>query len=216
MVKIAPSILAADFGNLAQEVRLLEDAGADMLHFDVMDGCFVPNISFGAGIIKSVRNITNLPFDVHLMITKPQDKLEWFVQAGADIITIHVEACTNIIQTLQKIRSLGCKSAVSLKPETPSEVIKPLLGYVDMVLVMSVNPGFGGQKFMEDQLAKIKTIKELIKDMNIVLEVDGGINQATAPLVISAGADILVAGTAVLCDKNYHKNIESLRNSAGE
>ena len=216
MVKIAPSILSANFANLAEDIKLLDVAGADMIHFDVMDGCFVPNISFGAGVIKSVRPLTNLIFDVHLMINEPHDKITWFSEAGADIITIHAEACSDIIASLKKIRSLGCKAAISLNPSTSAETLIPLLDYLDMVLIMSVNPGFGGQKFMNEQLAKIRTVKKIIAGRDIVIEVDGGINKDTAPLAISAGADILVAGTAILNGDDYQANIKSLQNPTGE
>ncbi len=210
MVKIAPSLLSADFANLATEIKKLQSAGADMLHFDVMDGCFVPNLTFGASIIKSVKKISSLPFDVHLMIANPDDKVEWFAPY-ADILTIHYEASNNPQATLKKIKELGCKSAVSLKPQTPATVLAPLLDYLDMVLIMTVEPGFGGQAFMREQLQKVTAVKQMIKEREILIQVDGGINVQTAPFAISAGADILVAGTSVFQNGDYQRNIKALR-----
>ncbi len=211
MVKIAPSLLSADFAHLAEEIKRLDAAGADWLHLDVMDGCFVPNITFGPGLIKALRPLSQTIFDVHLMIQNPDDKVEWFAAAGADIITVHAEACRNLPQTLKQIRSLGCKSGLSLKPETSADVLKDVLDLVDVVLVMSVNPGFGGQKFMPEQLDKISAVKKLIGSRSITIEVDGGINPQTAALAKKYGADVLVAGTAVFADGKYAQNIQSLR-----
>lgn len=211
MVKIAPSLLAADFTDMKSEIRQLDAAGADWLHLDVMDGCFVPNITFGAGFIKALRPLSDKVFDVHLMIQAPDDKIEWFAEAGADIITVHAEACRNLPHTLEHIRSLGCKAGVSLKPETPAKVLETLLDKIDVVLVMTVNPGFGGQKFMLPQLEKISEVKQLIGRRNIVVEVDGGINPQTAVWAKEHGADVLVAGTAVFAGGNYKQNIDALR-----
>lgn len=211
MVKIAPSLLAADFTDMKSEIRQLDVAGADWLHLDVMDGCFVPNITFGAGFIKALRPLSDKVFDVHLMIQAPDDKIEWFAEAGADIITVHAEACRNLPHTLEHIRSLGCKAGVSLKPETSAKVLETLLDKIDVVLVMTVNPGFGGQKFMLPQLEKISEVKQLIGNRNIVVEVDGGINPQTAVLAKEHGADVLVAGTAVFAGGNYKQNIDALR-----
>ncbi|MBE6444958.1 MAG: ribulose-phosphate 3-epimerase [Alphaproteobacteria bacterium] len=216
MVKIAPSLLSSDFSNLASEIKKLEKAGADLLHFDVMDGCFVPNLTFGAQFIKSVRNTTSLPFDVHLMINDPDNKIDWFSTAGSDIITVHAEACNNLRETLQKIRYLGCKSAVSLKPQTPLSAIENLYNDIDMVLIMSVEPGFGGQKFMDDQLNKVSQLKQIIGSKNIEIEIDGGINLQTAPMAVQAGADILVAGTAIFKDGKYQENIIAIQQAIGE
>ena len=211
MVKIAPSLLAADFTDMRSEIRQLDAAGADWLHLDIMDGCFVPNITFGAGFIKALRPLSDKVFDVHLMIQAPDDKVKWFAEAGADIITVHAEACHNLPHTLEHIRSLGCKAGVSLKPETSVKVLETLLDKIDVVLVMTVNPGFGGQKFMLPQLEKISEVKQLIGSRNIVVEVDGGINPQTAVLAKEHGADVLVAGTAVFAGGNYKQNIDALR-----
>lgn len=213
-VKIAASLLSADFAQLGEEVRAVSPF-ADMIHLDVMDGHFVPNLTFGAPVIKALRSLTSLPFDVHLMISPVEASCETFAQAGANILTIHAEASSSPLQTLQKIRSLGCKAGLALKPKTTPEILKPLLSFIDLILVMTVEPGFGGQTFLEDQLAKIREVRTLIDKSGfpIVLEVDGGITMATAPAAINAGADVLVAGTSVFKGgpENYAANIEALR-----
>lgn len=211
MVKIAPSILSADFANLGQEIKALEKAGADMIHIDVMDGNFVPNLTFGAGIVKAIRNYTKLPFDVHLMVQNPDEMIPWFVEAGADIITVHAESCKHLDKTISTIHEYGLKAGVSLNPSTSEESIKYVLDKLDLILVMSVNPGFGGQNFIESQLQKISAIKQLCAPYSIQIEVDGGINPMTAAECVAAGADILVAGTAVFAGGEYQKNIGNLR-----
>ncbi len=211
MVKIAPSILSADFGRLSEEIAALEKAGADLIHLDIMDGNYVPNLTFGAGVVKALRPQSKLPFDVHLMVNNPDEMIPWFIAAGADIITVHAEACRHLDKTLATIRSYGLKAGVSLNPATPENVLEYVLDKLDLVLVMLVNPGFGGQKFIESSLQKIARIKEMIAGREIELEVDGGINPLTAARCISAGADILVAGTSVFAGGEYARNIEALR-----
>ena len=211
MVKIAPSILSADFGRLSEEIVALEKAGADLIHLDIMDGNYVPNLTFGAGVVKALRPQSKLPFDVHLMVNNPDEMIPWFIAAGADIITVHAEACRHLDKTLSTIRSYGLKAGVSLNPATPENVLEYVLDKLDLVLVMSVNPGFGGQKFIDSSLQKIARIKEMIAGKEIELEVDGGINPLTAARCISAGADILVAGTSVFAGGEYARNIEALR-----
>lgn len=212
---IAPSILAADFSNLGAEVRAVDTAGADMIHVDVMDGHFVPNISIGPGVVKAIRPHSTLPFDVHLMIAPVDPYIQAFRDAGADIITVHPEAGPHVHRTLQAIKAAGAKAGVSLNPGTPAETIDPILDLVDLILVMSVNPGFGGQSFIETALPKIETLRKKIDatGRDIILEVDGGVNAKTAPRVISAGATALVAGTAVYGGNAslYADNIRRLR-----
>lgn len=198
MFKLAPSILSADFSELARQVSLIEKGGADLIHVDVMDGHFVPNISFGAGVMKSIKK-SNLNFDVHLMIENPDDYIEDFVTEKTEYITVHQEACRHLHRTVHHIKSLGIKAGVSLNPATPVETIKDMLPDLDMVLIMSVNPGFGGQKFIEFSIDKIKRLAALRKEMNgsFMIEVDGGVNLDNAMSLVNAGADILVAGSAV-------------------
>ena len=199
MLKIAPSILAADFSKLAEEVKCVDSLGADYIHIDVMDGHFVPNITLGPGIVKCLRPHTELPFDVHLMIENPDQYIKDFKEAGADIITVHVEACRHLHRTLQLIKQYEMQCGVVLNPHTPLEMIKHVLQEVDWILIMSVNPGFGGQIFIPDSLNKIATLNQWRQEQNLsyVIEVDGGVNEETARLCEEAGADVVVAGSAV-------------------
>jgi ribulose-phosphate 3-epimerase len=213
MVKIAPSILSADFSKLGEEILAVEKAGADYIHVDVMDGHFVPNITIGPLIVESIRPITKLPLDVHLMIENPDQYIEAFAKAGADYITVHVEACRHLHRTIQNIKSFGVKAGVVLNPATPVESIQHIIGEVDMVLLMTVNPGFGGQKFIPEVLPKIKKVKELAesKGLTIEIEVDGGVNPETAKQCIEAGATVLVAGSAIYNQEDYHEAISLIR-----
>ncbi len=213
---VAPSLLAADFTRLAEEVAAVEKAGADWLHLDIMDGHFVPNISFGPFILKALRPLTKMPFDVHLMIAPADPYLEAFAEAGADHILVHAEAGPHLHRSLQAILALGCKAGVVLNPATPAAHVEGVIDLVDIVLVMSVNPGFGGQKFLDSQLGKISAIRGMIaaSGRDIRLEVDGGIDAATAPRCIAAGADTFVAGTSVFKSHDYRAAIESLRGQA--
>ncbi len=211
MVLIAPSMLSADFSALRKDLEELEQAGADLIHWDIMDGHYVPNLTFGAGVVKQLRPYSKLPFDVHLMVTNPDDMVPWFAEAGADIITVHAEVCPHLDRTLDVIRAKGCQAGVSLNPSTPEDVLNYVLDKTDVILVMTVNPGFGGQVFLDSQLEKIRRIKAMIGDRDIKIEVDGGINPMTAAECISVGADILVAGTSVFAGRNFRKNIEALR-----
>lgn len=211
MVRIAPSILSADFGHLADEVKRVEDAGADMIHIDVMDGHFVPNITIGPVVVKAVRETTRLPLDVHLMISSPQHYIKAFSDAGADIITVHVEACIHLHRVVQSIRDIGLKAGVSLNPSTPLSSLEHILRDVDLVLLMSVNPGFGGQEFIPNILEKIIALRRLIEGMGVDIEVDGGIKVGNAAEVSSAGADILVIGSGIFTNKNYKKTIRDIK-----
>jgi ribulose-phosphate 3-epimerase len=214
-VRIAPSILSADFARLGEEVAAIEAAGADWVHVDVMDGHFVPNLTIGPAVVKALRPHSALPFDVHLMISPVDGFLDAFAEAGADIITVHPEAGPHIHRTVQRIKALGKLAGVSLNPATPAKMLDYLIDDIDLVLVMSVNPGFGGQSFITSQLRKIEAIRKMIdkSGRDIRLEVDGGIDVATAPLAIAAGADVLVAGTATFRGGpgHYAANIAALR-----
>jgi ribulose-phosphate 3-epimerase len=214
---VAPSILSADFAELGEEVRAVTAAGADWIHVDVMDGHFVPNITIGPPVVAALRRHTSVPFDVHLMIAPCDPYLAAFAEAGADLISIHVEAGPHLHRSLQAIRALGKRAGVVLNPGTPAALVAPVLDLVDLVLVMSVNPGFGGQAFIPAVVAKIAELEEMIGERAIRIEVDGGINRETAALVAAAGADTLVAGSAIFSDgpDHYAANIAAIRAAAG-
>lgn len=218
-VKIAPSILSADFARLADALQGAEQAGADWIHVDVMDGHFVPNLTIGAPVVKALRRETKLPLDVHLMIEKPEQLIEAFVEAGADYVTVHVEASVHLHRTIERIRELGAKPGVSLNPATPLSAIDEVLPYVDLVLVMSVNPGFGGQRYIPTSTAKIAALRRTLDERSlwgVEIEVDGGISPKTAPEVVAAGATVLVAGAAVFnATGTVTDNIALLRSSVG-
>lgn len=213
MIKVAPSILSADFADMGKSVEYIDKCGADMIHCDVMDGAFVPNITFGPNMVKAIRKHTNKPLDVHLMIEKPERYIDDFVKAGADYITVHFEATVHPHRTLEYIRSCGVKSGIVYNPGTPVDSLKYLIDSVDMVLIMSVNPGFGGQKFISNTLDKIKEVKKTVGDRDVLIEVDGGINLDNAKAVKEAGANVLVAGNSVFCATEPKSVIEQLKNS---
>ncbi len=215
-IKISPSILSADFSILGEEIKSLEKAGADLIHVDVMDGHFVPNITMGPPIIKMIRKCTKLPFDVHLMISPVEKYIKDFANAGSDIITIHPEATDNLKRAVKTIKSLGKKAGVSLNPKTPISVLMDVINEIDLILIMSVNPGFAGQSFMSEVLPKVKELRQIIneKKLKIDIEIDGGINFETAPLAVKAGANILVSGTTIFAGGSLKENILKLRNCA--
>ncbi|GIP32958.1 ribulose-phosphate 3-epimerase [Paenibacillus sp. J2TS4] len=216
-LRIAPSILSADFARLAMEIKEVENGGADWIHVDVMDGHFVPNLTLGPIIVEAIRPGTSLPLDVHLMIEKPERYISAFAKAGADYITVHAETCPHLHRTLHMIKEEGVKPGIALNPATPLSVLDHVLEEVDLILIMTVNPGFGGQRFISSMLSKIRELRRLVAESgrDIAIEVDGGINEQTAPLVVEAGADVLVAGSAVFGDRDRAAAIRRIR-AAGE
>ena len=210
---ISPSLLAADFGNLERDIHMINQSQADWFHLDIMDGIFVPNISFGFPVMKIIKKHAQKPLDVHLMITDPDRYIDDFYQAGANILTVHFEACNHLHRTVQKIKSLGIKAGVTLNPHTPVHLLKDIIAEVDLVLIMSVNPGFGGQKFIPNALEKVKELKQLIKEKksNALIEVDGGVDHTNAKSLIKAGCDVLVAGSYIFKSKNPQKTIKGLK-----
>ena len=217
MKKIAPSILSADFGKLDEEILAVEAAGADWLHIDVMDGQFVPNITIGPGPVKWLRKITRLPFDTHLMIENPERFIDHFADAGSDLITVHVEAARHLNRTVAQIREKGIKAGVSLNPATPLVQIEPILGDIDVLLIMSVNPGFGGQKFIDSILPKIRKAREMADSIapNVIIEVDGGVTLDNISSIAEAGADVIVSGASIFGSGNYEQTIKLMKNLIG-
>lgn len=216
MIKLAPSILSADFARLLEDVKKVESAGCEYLHIDVMDGHFVPNITLGPGLVKSLRKDVNMVFDAHLMIENPDNYIKDFVDAGCDLIVVHQEACKHLHRTIQNIKSYNVKAGVALNPATPIETIKHVIEDVDMVLIMTVNPGFGGQSFIEGMIPKIEELKKLIDDrnLNIDIEVDGGIKPTNVDKVVKAGANIIVAGSAIFNSDDIEKTVNLFRENA--
>lgn len=216
MIKLAPSILSADFARLLEDVKKVEEAGCEYLHIDVMDGHFVPNITLGPSLVKSLRNDVNMVFDAHLMIENPDQYIKDFVDAGCDLIVVHQEACRHLHRTIQNIKSHGIKAGVALNPATPVETIKHVLSEVDMVLIMTVNPGFGGQSFIEGMIPKIKELKDVIdaRNLNVDIQVDGGIKTENVNKVVEAGANIIVAGSAIFNSNNISETVQLFRKNA--
>jgi ribulose-phosphate 3-epimerase len=216
-IKIAPSILSADFADLANQIKLVEKGGADWIHVDVMDGNFVPNITIGPPVVKSLRKVTKLPLDTHLMVADADLYLEAFKEAGSDRLTVHVEACKHLHRTVERIKQLGMSAGVTLNPATPAESLKEILSYVDLVLIMTVNPGFGGQKFIQTMLHKVREIREMAYALNpkIHIQIDGGVDETNIASLVRAGASVFVAGNSIFSKKDVSKAVRDLR-KAGE
>jgi ribulose-phosphate 3-epimerase len=216
--KIAPSILSADFAHLADEIARVTEAGADMIHVDVMDGHFVPNFTIGPPIVKAIRKVTQLPLDVHLMMTNPEDFIDEFIKAGSNYITVHVETCPHLHRTIQSIKEEGVKAGVTLNPATPLSSVEEILGEVDLLLIMSVNPGFGGQSFIPSALEKLRRARKMIdqKGLKVELEIDGGVKVENIAAMAQAGADIFVSGSAIFQSKDYKGTIQKMRAGIGD
>ncbi|MCS7229145.1 MAG: ribulose-phosphate 3-epimerase [Candidatus Kryptonium sp.] len=214
MFKLAPSLLSADFSDLKNEIKKAEEGGADLFHLDVMDGHFVPNLTFGPMIVKAIRKLTKLPLDSHLMISNPDMYIDEFRKAGSDIITVHLETCPHLHRTIAKIKQSGAKAGVAINPATPVHLVEEIIDYIDILLIMSVNPGFGGQEFIETSLRKIVQAKKLIMERNldVEIEVDGGIDIDNVELLLEAGADIIVAGSAIFKSENITEKVKKFKN----